>query len=244
VDIDIQTPVDARTERLLEENRALRELLAAQALAARRARHPSLLRLTGWLLATAPGAALMRTRDWLGGANRSPLSGRRVGRVTLMVLYTLALYGALVLLVVYWSTPGAARPGSRGANPQRVPLPALAAEPDEAPEPAPAAARGKSAPLSQPEMPAPVVTSPAMPPSAATSPAATSPATPAGPAAPALRMTEIPAVDPMAWVSALQAELTQCAALGFFARPDCVGDVRRSYCEPNRGWGVVKECQR
>jgi len=57
-----------------------------------------------------------------------------------------------------------------------------------------------------------------------------------------LRITEIPAPDPMAWVAKLDEELAQCAELGFFERPECAWAARKQYCEPNQGWGKVKEC--
>jgi len=57
-----------------------------------------------------------------------------------------------------------------------------------------------------------------------------------------LRITEIPARNPMAWVDALDRELARCAELGFFERPECAWAARKQYCEPNQGWGAVKEC--
>ncbi|MFY3275348.1 hypothetical protein ACOTEV_16620, partial [Achromobacter xylosoxidans] len=59
---------------------------------------------------------------------------------------------------------------------------------------------------------------------------------------PTLRITEIPAENPHAWVDNLKAELARCATLGFFERPDCAWAARKLYCGPNQGWGAVKEC--
>ena len=113
-----QTPADA--QRLLEENRALRELLAAQ-VSAQLPRPPGPLRRLAWWLISAPGATLVRWRSLLGREDAPPITGRRVGWATLTTLYTLAIYGALVLLVVYWSTQfGAHR--RVGRQPVRLPL--------------------------------------------------------------------------------------------------------------------------
>ena len=100
-----EEPEDAQTSRLREENRALRELLAAQVQAS--IPRPSLAKRLGWWLITAPGAALVGWRSLLGREDAEPMTGKRVGYATLTVLYTLAIYGALVLLVVSWSTPNA-----------------------------------------------------------------------------------------------------------------------------------------
>lgn len=112
---------DAQTARLREENRALRELLAAQVQASI-PRPPGPLKRLGWWLISAPGAALVRWRSLLGREDATPITGKRVGYATLTVLYTLAIYGALVLLVVSWSTPNAGRSGVSAAGPVRVPL--------------------------------------------------------------------------------------------------------------------------
>ena len=114
-----QTPADA--QRLLEENRALRELLAAQ-VSAQLPRPPGPLRRLAWWLISAPGATLVRWRSLLGREDAPPITGRRVGWATLTTLYTLAIYGALVLLVVYWSTPNSERTGASAASPVRLPL--------------------------------------------------------------------------------------------------------------------------
>lgn len=58
---------------------------------------------------------------------------------------------------------------------------------------------------------------------------------------PTLRITEIPAENPHAWVDNLKAELALRHA-GFFERPDCAWAARKLYCGPNQGWGAVKEC--
>ena len=121
-DPDDQAPEDAQTLRLREENRALRELLAAQVHAALPQEQPGWIRRMGWWLITAPGAALVGWRSLLGGGEAMPITRRRVGCATLTVLYTLAIYGALVLLVVYWSTPNGGGSGATAASPVRVPL--------------------------------------------------------------------------------------------------------------------------
>ena len=77
-------------------------------------------RLAWWLI-SAPGAALVRWRSLLGRED-APITGKRVGWATLTVLYTLAIYGALVLLVVYWSTPNSERTGASAASSVRLPL--------------------------------------------------------------------------------------------------------------------------
>ena len=119
-DPDDQAPVDAHTQRLRDENRALRELLAAQVQAS--IPRPGLFKRLGWALISAPGAALVGWRSLIGREDATPITGKRVGYATLTVLYTLAIYGALVLLVVSWSTPNAARTGVNAAGPVRVPL--------------------------------------------------------------------------------------------------------------------------
>ncbi|WZB75444.1 hypothetical protein WJ972_02920 [Achromobacter insuavis] len=103
-----------------DENRALRELLAAQVQAS--IPRPGLFKRLGWALISAPGAALVGWRSLIGREDATPITGKRVGYATLTVLYTLAIYGALVLLVVSWSTPNAARTGVNAAGPVRVPL--------------------------------------------------------------------------------------------------------------------------
>lgn len=305
-DLDDQAPVDAQTLRLREENRALRELLAAQVHAAfpPPAPEPGGLRRVCWWLISAPGAALVGWRRLLGRDDAPPITGRRVGSATLTVLYTLAIYGALVLLVVSWNAPNNGITGATAASPVRVPLmPPTAVPVQEPPSDWEADALAPPAPIvptapSKPESPsgttsgttseatsqaAPGSTTEATPGTApGTAPAAISEAAPATapsatsePAASAvepramppeaptpqprtnaaatttpassgpqstLRITEIPAQDPMAWLKALQTELAQCATLGFFDRPDCAWAARDKYCESNRGWGVVKEC--
>lgn len=261
-DPDTQAPVDAQTLHLREENRALRELLAAQVQAALpQQQQAGWLRRLCWWLISAPGAALVGWRSLLGRDDATPITRRSVGNATLTVLYTLAIYGALVLLVVSWSSPNAARSGATAAGPVRVPLmplPPLPTETDPTRE-LPASPAGLATPT--PEAPAPT-------PEASTAPAAHAPeasaapqpgkppvATPAAPAPPAgeqsaaatgphstLRVTEIAAPEPLAWVDALKGELARCAEEGFFARPDCAWAVRKQYCEPNNGWGTVKEC--
>lgn len=281
-DPDATAPVDAQTRRLREENRALRELLAAQVQAAMPQPQPSCLRRIGWALISAPGAALVGWRALLGRDEGQPMTGRRVGSATLTVLYTLAIYGALVLLVVSWNAPNNGITGARSASPVRVPLAPLPALPtEEAPSEwettKPEAAVSVDAPqTAAPAQSAPAASAPV--PSATSSPDAASdadasaasgadasaasgaraptgtsdaagaanaaaPATGA-PSAPRsmLRITEIPAQNPMAWVDALDRELARCAELGFFERPECAWAARKQYCEPNQGWGAVKEC--
>ena len=41
---------------------------------------------------------------------------------------------------------------------------------------------------------------------------------------------------------AFQAALQACSALGFFDRPSCAWAARNKYCEPNNGWGRVRDC--
>lgn len=64
-----QAPADAL--RLLEENRALRELLAAQ-VSAQLPRPPGVVRRLAWWLISAPGAALVRWRSLLGREDAPP----------------------------------------------------------------------------------------------------------------------------------------------------------------------------
>ncbi|WP_447988616.1 hypothetical protein [Achromobacter spanius] len=298
-DPDATAPVDdAQTRRLREENRALRELLAAQVQAIAPPPppqpEPSCIRRIGWALISAPGAALVGWRALLGRDDDAPITGRRVGSATLTVLYTLAIYAALVLLVVSWNAPnnGITGPDATPASSGRVPLTRLPLQPADGspsdwetagstPVPAP-----NAQPTPSPDaMPAEVTPVPHEEPSSSealngatigassstsnnasnstsnsaphdasneasiaasaaasnTTPSAASPATSSAPKS-TLRITEIPAVNPLAWVDTLQGELARCAELGFFERPDCAWEARRQFCEPNRGWGVVKEC--
>lgn len=296
-----EEPEESQTQRLRDENRALRELLAAQVQAS--IPRPNPLKRLGWWLISAPGAALVGWRSLLGREDAAPMTGKRMGYATLTVLYTLAIYGALVLLVVSWSTPNAARSGVNAAGPVRVPLdsppppgadsaPARPspstpgsgstppvgpsptddhADPDAWTEPAAAGAGGDAGKTSEPGKtgPAPATTTtgrtaaadaettvgasgagmpaagtpaagmPAPAPREPTSAPATAPA-----AAPksTLRITEIPAENPHAWVDSLKAELARCATLGFFERPGCAWAARKQFCEPNQGWGALKEC--
>lgn len=270
-------PEDAQTVRLREENRALRALLAAQVQASLPRPNPA--KRLGWWLISAPGAALVGWRNLLGREDARPMTGKRVGYATLTVLYTLAIYGALVLLVVSWSTPNAARSGVNAAGPVRVPLapppgagmqtpnpasPATSpggstataggssetapsdagAAPDAGKPPpsgnvapAPRVPASRASPTGESEADAPAAGMPA-----ADTPAANSPAPSTAAPKSTLRITEIPAENPHAWVDALKAELGRCAALGFFERPDCAWAARKQYCGPNQGWGAIKEC--
>ncbi len=263
-DPDDQRPVDTQTLRLREENRALRELLAAQVHAALPEDRPGWLRRLGWGLISAPGAALVGWRSLLGRDDATPITRRRVGYATLTVLYTLAIYGALVLLVVSWNSPNAARTGATAASPVRVPLtppaplpPDAAAVDSSAAPPSegsvsedsasegpssegPKATAGEDTAAAGP-LPGTAAGQMASAPALATPALATEPAPATGPL-PTLRVTEIPAPNPMAWVDALQGELARCAELGFFERPDCAWAARKQFCEPNHGWGQVKEC--
>ncbi|TRM50978.1 hypothetical protein YH64_021370 [Achromobacter sp. LC458] len=298
-DPDATAPVDdAQTRRLREENRALRELLAAQVQAIAPPPppqpEPSCIRRIGWALISAPGAALVGWRALLGRDDDAPITGRKVGSATLTVLYTLAIYAALVLLVVSWNAPnnGITGPDATPASSGRVPLTRLPLQPADGspsdwetagstPVPAP---NLQPAPSSD-AMPADVTPVPHEDPSSSealngatigassstsnnasssssnsaphdasneasiaasaassnTTPSAAPPATSSAPKS-TLRITEIPAVNPLAWVDTLQGELARCAELGFFERPDCAWEARRQFCEPNQGWGVVKEC--
>ncbi|EHK64521.1 hypothetical protein KYC_19949 [Achromobacter arsenitoxydans SY8] len=255
--------------RLREENRALRALLAAQ-VQATLPQQPGWFRRLCWGLISAPGAALVGWRSLMGRDAETPLTRRRVGSATLTVLYTLAIYGALVLLVVSWNSPNTTISGATAAGPVRVPLvPAPALPPGADPGPqqpaapvsepaAPEASEPDHIPSApQPEQPQPEQPATAAPPESQAPAAAPAAATPAAistartPAADAradagphstLRITEIAAPDPLAWVGALREELARCAETGFFERPECAWTARRQFCEPNQGWGVVKEC--
>lgn len=44
------------------------------------------------------------------------------------------------------------------------------------------------------------------------------------------------------WQASLRQDLQACSALGFFDRPSCAWAARNKYCEPNRGWGQVRDC--
>jgi len=107
-------------------------------------------------------------------------------------------------------------------------------EPDLQATPPPAT--GASPSMATPTAPAPSAST-----ERATASAPIARPAPTGPQS-TLRITEIPAPDPMAWVTALDRELAQCAELGFFERPECAWAARKQYCEPNQGWGKVKEC--
>lgn len=269
-DHDDQGPADSQTRRLREENRALRELLAAQVHASLPRQEPGWFKRLCWWLISAPGAALVGWRSLLGRDEAEPMTRRRVGCATLTVLYTLAIYAALVLLVVSWSSPNTASSGATAASPVRVPLapppplpmppepdvgskgadatPDGAAQDEPSRSASPAADTSPSAPAVE-HAPAMLDTadSASVTPAPAASAAQDRPATAESPHAPSapqptLRITEIPAPDPMAWVAALDGELARCAELGFFERPDCAWTARKQYCEANHGWGVVKEC--
>lgn len=242
-DPDSQGPVDEQTLRLREENRALRELLAAQAQAALPSQEPGPLRRLGWWLISAPGAMLVGWRSLLGSAGARPITGKRVGYATLTVLYTLAIYGGLVLLVVSWSSPNTAPSGATAAGPVRVPLvppPAMSVDPARA---SPSVTQQASEARPEAEALALPISNDAPPAAAAPREPAAMPET-AAPAAPqsTLRVTEIPAQDPMAWLDELKQELARCAQRGFFERPDCAWAARERFCEPHRAWGTVKEC--
>ncbi|CAB3630922.1 hypothetical protein LMG3431_01175 [Achromobacter pestifer] len=261
-DPDSQAPVDPQTLRLREENRALRELLAAQVQATHPPPQPGCLRRFGWWLISAPGAAVVSWRTLLGRDDAPPITGRRVGSATLTVLYTLAIYGALVLLVVSWNAPNNGITGNTAASPIRVPLlPLPALTPEDEPSDWEHDPDDKAA--SPPAQPEPAATPEAEPTVAqeptADTPRTTHPETATAPPPPAtagavepapvttgpqstLRITEIPAQNPMAWVDSLKDELARCAQLGFFERPDCAWAARKQFCEPNHGWGIVKEC--
>ncbi|UAN03403.1 hypothetical protein [Achromobacter mucicolens] len=298
-DPDGQGPADTRTQRLQEENRALRELLAAQVHASLPRQDPGWVRRLGWWLISAPGAALVGWRGLFGRDDGEPITRRSVGCAAVTVIYTLAIYGALVLLVVSWNSPNTATSGSTAASPVRVPLTPLPTQPPEsdatnkraAPSPqerqedkatdsasdrpspdasfsaadrpetdAASSASNQAAPASSAPDHADGASSAAdhadgassasdhaAPAAASAEPAraAASPSSaehsPTGPQ-PSLRITVIPAPDPMAWVAALDGELERCAELGFFERPECAWAARKQFCEPNQGWGKVKEC--
>ncbi|PTX09992.1 hypothetical protein DBL07_02720 [Achromobacter mucicolens] len=298
-----------------EENRALRELLAAQVHASLPRQEPGWFRRLGWWLISAPGAALVGWRSLFGRDDGEPITGRRVGCATLTVIYTLAIYGALVLLVVSWNSPNTAPSGATAAGPVRVPLTPPSTQPPESNAAGKGAApssdggQGEKAPGSAADRPetdasspplgrsetdaspsvlegpnvsssvlrrpetdvssselgrpetdvsssaldrpetdvsssAPDHASPAASsrgPARTVAPPSSSERTPTAPQ-PSLRITEIPAPDPMAWVAALDGELARCAEMGFFDRPECAWTARKQFCEPNQGWGKVKEC--
>jgi len=303
-DQDDQGPGDTQTSRLREENRALRELLAAQVQASLPRQEPGWFKRLCWWLISAPGAALVGWRSLFGREDGEPITRRNVGRATMTVIYTLAIYGALVLLVVSWNSPNIAPSGATSASPMRVPLTplppatpdsnnagtpssnrgqgergsgsassaagsssaasteadraaALSATTDMGPGPSTPAAPVPAAPdrvtLAPPSVPSETSTPTASAAASDRSPASASSTVPErptpvassnAPAAPqsTLRMTVIPAPDPLAWVAALDKELEQCAELGFFERPECAWAARKQYCETNQGWGQVKEC--
>ena len=282
-DQDDQGPVDTQTSRLREENRALRELLAAQVQASLPRQEPGWFKRLCWWIFSAPGAALVGWRSLFGREDGEPMTRHHVGRATMTVIYTLAIYGALVLLVVSWNSPNVAPSGATSASPVRVPLtpqPPVPSAADTAgaggaptfgqgqgetgsgsaspaagsssgsstgadlPDASPAAAETGSG-ASAPSASAPAAPDRAAPAASSTSPERSTPAVSANEtAAPqsTLRITEIPAPDPLAWVATLDEELAQCAELGFFERPECAWAARKQYCEPNQGWGKVKEC--
>lgn len=288
-DPDGQGPADTRTQRLQEENRALRELLAAQVHASLPRQDPGWVRRLGWWLISAPGAALVGWRSLFGRDDGEPITRRSVGCAAVTVIYTLAIYGALVLLVVSWNSPNTATSGSTAASPVRVPLTPQPTQPPESDAankraaPSPEGSQEEKATDSSSDRPAPNASSSAAdrpetnaassasnqaasassgpdhadgasstsdhaaPAAASAEPAraAASPSSsehaPTGPQ-PSLRITVIPAPDPMAWVAALDGELERCAELGFFERPECAWAARKQFCEPNQGWGKVKEC--
>lgn len=278
---------DAQTQHLRAENRALRALLAAQVQPFEMAPEPGRLRRFAWWLLSAPGAMLVGWRRWFGLAETSrPFSGKRVGYTALTVLYTLAIYGGLVLLVVYWSTPRYAAGDATltSASPVRVPLPPSNSTPntdalaryanrleafiggDEASTTTAHAGDTKSvdqdvqtAPHTAPPAPTPYTDSVTLGAAGAARSADTDSVVPASNNVPAnaaahapppekkeprsvLRITEIPAVDPKAWIKELQSALNQCAALSFLERPDCVAKARKQYCQPNAAWGAIREC--
>ncbi len=288
-DPDGQGPADTRTQRLQEENRALRELLAAQVHASLPRQDPGWVRRLGWWLISAPGAALVGWRSLFGRDDGEPITRRSVGCAAVTVIYTLAIYGALVLLVVSWNSPNTATSGSTAASPVRVPLTPQPTQPPESDAankraaPSPEGSQEEKATDSSSDRPAPNASSSAAdrpetdaassasnqaasassapdhadgassasdhaapaaasaePARAAASPSSSEQA-PTGPQ-PSLRITVIPAPDPMAWVAALDGELERCAELGFFERPECAWAARKQFCEPNQGWGKVKEC--
>lgn len=247
--------MDEQTQRLREENRALRELLAAQAQAVPAPQEPGPLRRLVWWLISAPGAALVGWRALVGREHARPITGKRVGYATLTVLYTLAIYGALVLLVVSWSSPNTARSGASAASPVRVPLAPLPAqspetqlvqpEPTSVAVPVPIPPESESAPRVAAE-PAPAEPPPApstqRDPALAQQPTANTAAEPVPAPQSTLRVTEIPAENPLAWVDELKGELARCATVGFFERPDCAWAARKQFCEPHHAWGTIKEC--
>lgn len=288
-DPDGQGPADTRTQRLQEENRALRELLAAQVHASLPRQDPGWARRLGWWLISAPGAALVGWRSLFGRDDGEPITRRSVGCAAVTVIYTLAIYGALVLLVVSWNSPNTATSGSTAASPVRVPLTPQPTQPPESDAankraaPAPEGRQEEKTTDSASDRPAPdasssaadrpetdaassasnqAVPAPSAPDRADAAPAAADRAAPAAASAeparaaaspssaehaptgpqPSLRITVIPAPDPMAWVAALDGELERCAELGFFERPECAWAARKQFCEPNQGWGNVKEC--
>ena len=129
---------------------------------ARSCRPPGVVRRLAWWLISAPGAALVRWRSLLEPRD-APITGKRVGWATLTVLYTLAIYGALVL-VVCWSTPNSERTGASAANPVRPaalqPLPGLGQEHADAAPEEPATHRSTSRPRPSPTPSGPTAETP------------------------------------------------------------------------------------
>ncbi|MGN6658373.1 MAG: hypothetical protein ACTHKN_05215, partial [Achromobacter mucicolens] len=109
----------------------MRELLAAQVHASLPRQDPGWARRLGWWLISAPGAALVGWRSLFGRDDGEPITRRSVGCAAVTVIYTLAIYGALVLLVVSWNSPNTATSGSTAASPVRVPLTPQPTQPPE-----------------------------------------------------------------------------------------------------------------
>ena len=180
-----------------------------------------------WLI-SAPGATLVRWRSLLGREDAPPITGRRVGWATLTTLYTLAIYGALVLLVVLEHTQFRSAPARRPPAPcgcryspcsrcrpgtgtcrqrpgrTRHASGASRRRPRPPPRhqhPQSMHRRARHADTPETETPATVTPQPA----------------PAPAPVPTLRITEIPAEPRDSWLDALKAELQRCA--GELLRP-------------------------
>ena len=198
------------------------------------------------------GATLVRWRSLLGREDAPPITGRRVGWATLTTLYTLAIYGALVLLVVYWSTQfGAHRRVGRQPRAVAATAPAAAARPGtgtcrQRPGRTPPRVGREPAPPASAATPStPTVDAPARAPHADT-PETETPATvtpqpapaPAPPHSPDHRNPRRTARQLAGRIESRAATLRRLELL----RPAGLRLGRTQAILRTQGWGTVKEC--